>query len=69
MAPIGHRHAACVNRLNRPFSSGVGDAAMVRCRTLCGSTSSSEPQPDLALLRAAAPTFTPPPIRGPPTSC
>ena len=36
MPPIGSRHAACVGRLTRLFSSQVGDAALVRVGTRSG---------------------------------
>jgi Uma2 family endonuclease len=54
MAPIGHRHASCVNRLNRLFSLAFGDAAVVSVQNPVRLDDQSEPQPDLALLRPRA---------------
>ena len=50
MPPIGSRHAACVDRLTRLFSSQVGDAALVRVQNPVRLNDVSEPEPDLALL-------------------
>ena len=52
MTPIGHRHAACVDRLNRLFSRGVGDSAVVRIQNPVRLSDSTELQPDVTLLRA-----------------
>jgi len=54
MPPIGSRHAACVDRLTRLFSSRVGDAALVRVQNPIRLSDVSEPQPDLALLEPRA---------------
>src|ERR687895_947344 len=51
MSPIGRRHKASVDRLNRLFTSSVGDAAIVRVQSSIVLGDRSEPQPDLALLR------------------
>lgn len=51
MAPIGSRHAACVNRLNRLFSERVGGRAIVSVQNPIRLGERSEPQPDVALLR------------------
>ena len=51
MAPIGSRHQATVDRLNRLFSSRAADAAMVRVQGPVRLGDDSEPQPDLILLR------------------
>lgn len=51
MAPIGSRHAACVDRLTRLFSSQVGDAAIVHVQNPVRLDDHSEPEPDLALLK------------------
>jgi Uma2 family endonuclease len=48
--PIGSRHAACVDRLNRMFSTAVGERAIVRIQSPIRLGVRSEPQPDLALL-------------------
>lgn len=51
MAPIGSRHAACVDRLNHLFSQQVGGRALVRVQNPIRLGPRSEPQPDLTLLR------------------
>jgi Uma2 family endonuclease len=51
MSPIGRRHAACVNRLNRLFSQRLGACAIVAVQNPVELSSRSEPQPDLALLQ------------------
>jgi hypothetical protein len=51
MTPIGSRHAACVNRLNRLFSDRVGAQAIVSIQNPIRLSERSEPQPDLALLK------------------
>ena len=50
MAPIGSRHQAVVDRLNRLFSNRVGDAAVVRVQGPVRLGEETEPQPDLLLL-------------------
>ena len=52
MAPIGSRHAACVNRLNSTLSQSLGERAIVGVQNPIRLSEHSEPQPDLALLRA-----------------
>ena len=51
MPPIGSRHAACVNRLNRLLSAKVGGRAIVSVQNPIHLSERSEPQPDLALLK------------------
>jgi Uma2 family endonuclease len=51
MAPIGSRHASCVDRLNRLFSLRVGEATIIRVQSPVRLGERSEPQPDLTLLR------------------
>jgi|SRR5688572_10360128 len=51
MTPIGPRHCASVDRLNRAFVTGAGDSAIVRVQGSVGLNFYSEPQPDLVLLR------------------
>lgn len=51
MAPIGSRHASAVRKLGRAFQVGVGKAAVVSVQNPIRLSDSSEPQPDLALLR------------------
>jgi Uma2 family endonuclease len=53
MTPIGSRHAACVNRLNRLFSDRAGGQAIVSVQNPIRLSQRSEPQPDLALLKPA----------------
>ena len=49
MVPIGSRHAACVNRLNRLLSR-AGERAVLSVQNPIRLSAHSEPQPDLALL-------------------
>lgn len=51
MSPIGPRHAACVDRLNRRLSERVGDRAIVRVQNPIVLGRHAAPQPDVALLR------------------
>ncbi|MDE2058820.1 MAG: Uma2 family endonuclease [candidate division NC10 bacterium] len=51
MTPIGSRHAACVDRLNRLFSQRVGETAIVRVQNPIDLGRHSELQPDLVLAR------------------
>ncbi|MBV9790991.1 MAG: Uma2 family endonuclease [Chloroflexi bacterium] len=51
MSPIGSRHAACVDRLNRLLSRRAEDDTIVRVQSPIQLDDYSEPQPDLALLR------------------
>lgn len=50
MSPIGNRHLACVNRLNRLLVVAVGDQAIVSVQNPVRLGDYSEPQPDLTLL-------------------
>jgi Uma2 family endonuclease len=52
MSPIGSRHAACVNRLNRLFMKRLGDQAIVAVQNPIEISEESEPQPDLTLLKS-----------------
>ncbi|WP_022835260.1 Uma2 family endonuclease [Salisaeta longa] len=54
MSPIGSQHAACVDRLTRLLLDAVGDRAIVRVRSPIQLDETSEPEPDLALLRPRA---------------
>lgn len=58
MAPIGDRHALCVNRLNRLFQVEAGDRIVVSVRNPVVLDDRSEPQPDLALLRPPNDRYT-----------
>lgn len=51
MAPIGDRHAMCVNDLSAWAFAGVAGRAIVSVQNPVRLSSGSEPQPDLALLR------------------
>ena len=50
MSPIGPRHAACVDRLNRQLSQRVSDRAIVRVQNPVVLGRHAAPQPDVALL-------------------
>ena len=52
MSPIGDRHAAFVDNLNRLLVTRVGGRAVVRVQGPVRVSSRSKPQPDLALLQA-----------------
>jgi len=51
MTPIGPRHNAAVNRANRALVGAVGNQAIVQVQGSVRLDLSSEPQPDLVLLR------------------
>jgi len=51
MTPIGSRHAACVNRLNRLLSTQVGNDLIVSVQNPLLLDGRTEVQPDLAVLR------------------
>lgn len=50
MAPIGSRHAGCVNRLNQFFVLHVAGQALVTIRNPLHLNNRSEPEPDMTLL-------------------
>jgi Uma2 family endonuclease len=52
MTPIGSRHAACVDRLNRLLTSRLGTAAIVRIQSPVRLDDRSEPQPDITVLQS-----------------
>ena len=52
MSPIGSRHMACVNNLNRVFVLGLGVRAVVSPQNPVQIPRYSEPEPDLTVLRA-----------------
>lgn len=58
IAPIGSRHAACVNRLNRLLSQRVGEHGLVSIQNPIHLSEHSEPQPDVVLLRPRADFYT-----------
>ena len=51
MAPIGSRHAACVDRLTRVLSEELSRRAIVRVQGPIRLGEHSEPQPDVTLLK------------------
>ena len=51
MAPVGHRHAACIANLNQRFVLGVAGRALVWGQGPARLAVDSVPEPDLALLR------------------
>ena len=51
MAAIGTKHASCVRRLNNSLSQKLGDKAIIDVQNLVGLDDSSEPQPDVVLLK------------------
>jgi Uma2 family endonuclease len=58
MVPIGSRHAGTVTRLDRLLSRAVGDRAIVRVQQPVRLSRSSEPQPDVSLLRPRRDDYT-----------
>ena len=54
MAPIGPGHAAVVNRLNEAFVLAYASRAIVSIQNPIRLDESSEPQPDVAILRRRA---------------
>jgi Uma2 family endonuclease len=54
MAPIGSRHAACVDRLNRLLNRRLGEQALIRVQNPLYLGERSEPQPDIALVQLRA---------------
>lgn len=50
VTPIGRRHAAMVNRLDRLFQRALGDRAIVAVQNPIVLDEYSEPQPDIAIL-------------------
>lgn len=51
MSPIGSRHAACVDRLNKLLNRLVAQDVIVRVQNPIVLDDYSEPQPDVSLLR------------------
>jgi Uma2 family endonuclease len=52
MTPIGARHAMCVVKLNSQLAKAVGDENLVSPQNPIRLNEGSEPQPDLAVIRA-----------------
>jgi Uma2 family endonuclease len=59
MAPIGSKHAACVDRLNELLVRAVSRLAIIRTQSSIRLGTHSEPQPDLALLKRQANYYSP----------
>ena len=68
MVPIGSGHASCVMRLSRMLSEAVGKRAIVSVQGPVRLDETSEPQPDLMLLKWQD-DFSRRPIPLPPTCC
>ena len=51
MNPMGSRHKAAVNRLNRLIMRGVDDDAIVQIQSSIALGDNGEPEPDVALLQ------------------
>jgi Uma2 family endonuclease len=51
MSPIGSRHAGCVNRANRLFTSAFGKRVVVSVQNPLRLTNYTEPEPDVVLLK------------------
>ena len=59
MSPIGNRHAACVRRLNRAFSSRLASRAVIDVQNpIQLREQQSEPQPDIEVLRYQEDCYT-----------
>ena len=54
MSPIGSRHAAHVNRLNRWLTTALGERAVLSVQNPVRLDDFAEPEPDLAVLRPRA---------------
>lgn len=52
MAPVGHRHAACIANLNQRLVLGLAERVLVWGQGPARLSLQSVPEPDLALLRA-----------------
>ncbi len=58
MAPIGSRHAGCLNTLNRLLITQVGLRAVVGVQNPVRLDGGSEPHPDVTLLRPRADSYS-----------
>jgi len=58
MAPMGPRHAFCVDRFNQRLVEALGSLAVVRVQGPISLGPHSEPQPDLALSRPPLTRYT-----------
>ncbi len=52
MSPIGSRHAACVNKINRLLMGLLGDFVIVSVQNPILLSPFSEPEPDLSILKS-----------------
>lgn len=57
MSPIGSKHAACVNRLNKLLIIASSDDKIVSVQNPVSLPPHSEPQPDIALLSARSDNY------------
>jgi Uma2 family endonuclease len=51
MTPIGSQHAGCVRGLNRQLTRALGDRALIAVQDPIVLDDTSEPEPDIAVLR------------------
>ena len=58
MAPIGSRHGGIVSRLDHRLIRAIGDRAIARVQQPLRLSRSSEPQPDLAIVRSREDFYT-----------
>ena len=58
MAPIGSRHGGIVSRLDHRLILAIGDRAIARVQQPLRLSRSSEPQPDLAIVRSREDFYT-----------
>lgn len=58
MAPIGSRHGGIVSRLDHRLIHAIGDGAIARVQQPLRLSRSSEPQPDLAIVRVREDFYT-----------
>jgi Uma2 family endonuclease len=58
MSPIGVLHAALVDILARHFGRCAGESVFIRCQNPLRLDDSSEPQPDIAILRPRTDLYT-----------
>src|SRR5437763_6646961 len=52
MAPVGVRHATCVDRLNKLLNRLLPDELIVRVQSPIHLSDLSEPEPDMSLLKS-----------------
>lgn len=54
MSPVGGKHIAAVNRLNKKLNTLLGDRAIVSVQNPIIASDTSEPEPDVAVLKFRA---------------